>query len=150
MTRPQPASPARLSRRRSPLRSPIQRMVGAAGACLLTLVAGCAQWQLPPPDAPSARLPESQPAQAAAALTAEQQQDLTRLNKRIYDEQERTIERERLQRAIDDAMRSYASNAYFYSGWGGPGWYGPGWYGPGGYGPGWYGPRTTVGVGFGF
>lgn len=126
----------------------MRRITVAAGACVLMLTAGCAQWQLPPPDAPPARLPESQT--RPPELSEAQQQDLTRLNKRIYDEQEREIERERLQRAIDNAMRSYASNAYFYSGWGGPGWYGPGWYGPGGYGPGWYGPGTTVGVGFGF
>lgn len=84
------------------------------------------------------------------AMTDAQKQDLTRLNKRIFDEQETTIERERAQRAIDDAIRSYNSNAYFYGGWGGPGWYGPGWYGPGWYGPGWYGPRSSVGVSVGF
>ncbi|VVE22520.1 hypothetical protein PAQ31011_03233 [Pandoraea aquatica] len=84
-------------------------------------------------------------------MTDAQKLDLTRLNKRIYDEQESTIERERAQRALDDAIRSYNSNAYFYGGWGGwggPGWYGPGWYGPGGYGG--YGPRSSVGIGIGF
>ena len=79
-------------------------------------------------------------------MTDAQKQDLTRLNKRIYDEQESTIERERALRALDEAMRSYSS----YGGWGSPGWYGPGWYGPGWYGPGWYGPRSSVGIGIGF
>ncbi|VVD93336.1 hypothetical protein [Pandoraea terrigena] len=120
------------------------------GALVLTLAAGCTPLQLPPPDAPAARLPQ---AQGITAMTESQKQDLTRLNKRIYDEQEATIERERAQRAIEDALRS---NAYFYDGWGGPGWYGPGpggWYGPGGFGPGGYGgygPRSSVGVGIGF
>ncbi len=82
-------------------------------------------------------------------MTDAQKQELTRLNKHIYDEQESTIERERAQRALNDAIRSYNSNAYFYGGWGSPGWYGPGWYGPG-YGPGWYGPRSSIGVGIGF
>ena len=118
------------------------------GTLALTLAAGCAQWQLPPPDAPSARLPQTQ--EGAPAMSDAQKQDLTLLNKRIYDEQETTIERERAQRALDDAIRSYNSNAYFYGGWGGPGWYGPGWGGPGWYGPGWYGPRSSVGVSVGF
>lgn len=86
-------------------------------------------------------------------MTDAQKQDLTRLNKHIYDEQESTIERERAQRALNDAIRSYNSNAYFYGGWGGPGWGGwggPGWYGPGWYGPGGYGPRSSVGIGIGF
>lgn len=120
----------------------IRSVTGALGASALMLVAGCAPLQIPPPDAPAARLPQTQD---APALTEAQKQDLTRLNKRIYDEQETAIERERAQRAFDDAMRSYNSNAYFYGGWGSPGWYGPGWYGPG-----WYGPRSSVGIGIGF
>ncbi|VVD81136.1 hypothetical protein [Pandoraea fibrosis] len=120
----------------------VRAVVGAGSALLLALVAGCAQLQIPPPDAPAARLPQ---APDAPAMTDAQKQDLTRLNQRIYDEQETTIERERAQRALDDALRSYNSNAYFYGGWGSPGWYGPGWYGPGG-----YGPRSSVGIGFGF
>lgn len=122
-------------------RSPhARRLAAVASAFALMIAAGCAQLQLPPPDAPAARLPESA---APATMTEAQQQDLTRLNKRIYDEQESTIERERAQRAIDDAMRSYANGAY-YGGWG-PGWYGPGWHGPG-----WYGPRSSVGLSVGF
>ncbi|MCE4058909.1 hypothetical protein LXM60_01620 [Pandoraea sputorum] len=125
---------------------PWRAAVCAMALLALTLVTGCAQFQLPPPDAPSARLPQSQASQdGAPAMTDAQKQDLTRLNKHIYDEQESTIERERAQRALNDAIRSYNSNAYFYGGWGGPGWYGPGWYGPG-----WYGPRSSVGVGIGF
>ncbi|AJE99414.1 hypothetical protein [Pandoraea apista] len=126
---------------------PIRPIIGATGALLLSLVAGCAQLQIPPPDAPAARLPQSQD---TPALTDAQKQDLTRLNKHIYDEQETAIERERAQRALDDALRSYNSNAYFYGGWGSPGWYGPGWYGPGWYGPGRYSPRSSVGIGIGF
>jgi hypothetical protein len=123
-------------------RSPhARRLATVASAFALMIASGCTQLQLPPPDAPAARLPES--AGAPAAMTEAQKQDLTRLNKRIYDEQESTIERERAQRAIDDAMRSYANGAY-YGGWG-PGWYGPGWYGPG-----WYGPRSSVGLSVGF
>lgn len=122
-------------------------VVHAVGALILTLAAGCTSLQLPPPDAPAARLPQTP---GIPAMTEAQQQALTRLNKRIYDEQEATIERDRAQRAIDEALRS---NAYWYGGWGGPGWYGPGWYGPGWYGPGaygGYGPRASVGVGIGF
>ncbi|WP_353189997.1 hypothetical protein [Pandoraea pnomenusa] len=124
----------------------IRRIGGTLGVLSLTLAAGCAQLQLPPPDAPVARLPEAPPSAAAPAMTEAQAQDLTRLNKRIFEEQESTIEQERAQRALDAAMRNYYnSNAYFYGGWGGPGWYGPGWYGPG-----WYGPRSSVGVSVGF
>ncbi|MFJ2991917.1 hypothetical protein [Pandoraea sp. NPDC087047] len=119
----------------------MRSVAGALGTLVLTFASGCAQLQLPPPDVPSARLPQTQ--QDAPAMTDAQKQDLTRLNKRIYDEQETTIERERAQRALDDAIRS--RNPYFYGGWGGPGWYGPGWYGPGG-----YGPRSSVGVSVGF
>ncbi|WP_157123106.1 hypothetical protein [Pandoraea vervacti] len=111
----------------------------------LTLAAGCAQLQLPPPDAPAARLPPSDNVTPAATMTDAQKQALTRLNQSIYDEQENAIERERVQRALNDAIRSYNSNAYFYGGWGSPGWYGPGWYGPG-----WYGPRSGVGMSVGF
>jgi len=125
----------------------VRPVAGALGALLLTLVAGCAQWQLPPADAPAARLPQTQ--EEAPAMTDAQKQDLTRLNKRIYDEQESAIERERTLRALDDAIRNYNSNAYFYGGWGSPGWYGPGGYGPGWYGGG-YGPRSSVGIGIGF
>ncbi|VVE87839.1 hypothetical protein PBR20603_01779 [Pandoraea bronchicola] len=125
----------------------IRPVAGALSTLLLALVAGCAQLQLPAPDAPSARLAQTQD---APAMTEAQKQDLTRLNKRIYDEQETTIERERAQRALEDALRSYSSNAYFYGGWGSPGWYGPGWYGSGWYGPGGYGPRSSVGIGIGF
>ncbi|UVA81336.1 hypothetical protein [Pandoraea commovens] len=131
------------------LAAPPWRAAACAMALLaLTLATGCAQLQLPPPDAPSARLPQSQ--EEVPAMTDAQKQDLTRLNKHIYDEQESTIERERAQRALNDAIRSYNSNAYFYGGWGSPGWYGPGWYGPGWYGPGGYGPRSSVGIGIGF
>ncbi|WP_287495956.1 hypothetical protein [Pandoraea sp. CB10b_02] len=124
----------------------VRRPATVAGALALTLAGGCAQLQLPPPGAPAARLADG--AETPSAMTDAQKQDLTRLNKRIYDEQESTIERERAQRAIDAALRSYADSAY-YGGWG-PGWYGPGWYGPGWYGPGWYGPRSSVGVSVGF
>ncbi|MDR3400226.1 MAG: hypothetical protein P4M06_22010, partial [Pandoraea sp.] len=131
------------------LRAPrIQPVTGALSALLLTLLAGCAQLQLPPPDAPAARLAQTQ--EDVPVMTDAQKQDLTRLNKRIYDEQETTIERERAQRALDEAIRSYSSNAYFYGGWGSPAWYGPGWYGSGWYGPGGYGPRSSVGIGIGF
>ncbi|VVE68244.1 hypothetical protein PCA31118_02828 [Pandoraea captiosa] len=123
----------------------IRSTAGALGLLVLTLAAGCAQLQLPPPDAPAARLPSAGDAAPTPAMTDAQKQALTRLNQSIYDEQESTIERERVQRALDDAIRSYNSNAYFYGGWGGPGWYGPGWYGPG-----WYGPRSAVGVSVGF
>ncbi|WP_150567010.1 hypothetical protein [Pandoraea morbifera] len=123
--------------------SAVRPAAAALGVAFMTLLSGCAQWQLPPPDAPAARLPTTQ---AAPALSDAQAQDLSRLNKRIYDEQESTIERERAQRAYENAMRTYYnSNAYFYGGWGSPGWYGPGWYGPG-----WYGPRSSIGVGIGF
>ncbi|BET09182.1 hypothetical protein [Pandoraea sputorum] len=125
---------------------PWQAAACATALLALTFATGCAQLQLPPPDAPSARLPQSQASQEGApAMTDAQKQELTRLNKHIYDEQESTIERERAQRALNDAIRSYNSNAYFYGGWGSPGWYGPGWYGPG-----WYGPRSSIGVGIGF
>lgn len=130
---------------RSPRGPHLRPIFGALGALVLTLAAGCTSLQLPPPDAPSARLPQTQD---IPAMTEAQKQDLTRLNKRIYDEQEATLERDRAQRAIDEALRG---NAYFYGGWGGPGWYGPGWYGPGAYGGyGGYGPRSSVGVGIGF
>lgn len=123
--------------------SAVRPAAAALGVAFMTLLSGCAQWQLPPPDAPAARLPTTQ---SAPALSDAQAQDLSRLNKRIYDEQESTIERERAQRAYENAMRTYYnSNAYFYGGWGSPGWYGPGWYGPG-----WYGPRSSIGVGIGF
>lgn len=128
--------------------SAVRRAAAALGVAVMTLLSGCAQWQLPPPDAPAARLPATP---VAPALNDAQAQDLTRLNRRIYDEQESTIERERAQRAYENAMRTYYnSNAYFYGGWGSPGWYGPGWYGPGWYGPGGYGPRSSIGVGIGF
>ncbi|VVE07988.1 hypothetical protein PCA20602_02481 [Pandoraea capi] len=145
------ASPA--GRRGAAWGPPMRSLAGVFSLFALTLAAGCAQLQLPPPDAPVARLPQSQDGQntAPGAMTDTQKQDLTRLNKRIYDEQETAIERERAQRAYEDALRSYNSNAYFYGGWGSPGWYGPGWYGPGWYGPGWYGgPRSSVGVSVGF
>ncbi|AKM31850.1 hypothetical protein AB870_19645 [Pandoraea faecigallinarum] len=126
-------------------------VIGTLCLFALTLATGCAQLRLPPPDAPSARLPQTMQGQdGTPVMTDAQKQDLTRLNKRIYDEQETAIERERAQRALDDAIRSYNGNTYFYGGWGGPGWYGPGWYGPGWYGPGWYGPRSGVGVSVGF
>ncbi|WP_130025567.1 hypothetical protein [Pandoraea sp. XY-2] len=140
------ASTTRATRERPPRL--VVGALGVLGALLLMLAAGCAP--LPPPDAPAARLPQTQ---GIPAMTDAQKQDLTRLNKRIYDEQEATIEHERAQRAIEAALGSNASNAYFYGGWGGPAWYGPGWYGPGWYGPGGYGgygPRASVGVGIGF
>lgn len=130
-----------------------QPVAAGLSALVLTIAAGCTQLQLPPPNAPAARLPETH---GAPDMTDAQKQNLTRLNQRIYDEQETAIERERAQRAIDNALRSYGSSAYFYGGWGGaagygPGWYGPGWYGPGGYGGyGGYGPHSSIGIGVGF
>lgn len=93
----------------------------------------------------------------APALSDAEKARLSALDKQIYDEQERTIERNRQIAAYNDAVRTYWNNTYVYGGygygaygWGGPGWYGPGWYGPGWYGPGWYGPRSGVSIGVGF